>query len=49
MRALEIPVDFVILLSGFGMVVSRFLDIGFYLYSRRFVLAGEAGGGVRGL
>lgn len=37
MRALEIPVDFVILLFGFGMVVSLFPDVGFYLYSRRFI------------
>ncbi|MBO5518715.1 MAG: hypothetical protein J5945_01025 [Candidatus Methanomethylophilus sp.] len=37
MRALEIPVDFVILLFGFGMVVSLFLDVGFYLYSKRFL------------
>ena len=43
MRALEIPVDFVIPLFGFGMVVSLFLDIGFYLYSGGFVPAGEAG------
>ena len=42
MRALEIPVDFMILLFGFGMVVSLFLDVGFYLYSWRFVPAGES-------
>ena len=31
----EATMDFVILLFGFGMVVSLFLDIGFYLYSKR--------------
>jgi len=31
----------VILLFGFRMVVSLFLDIGFYLYSRRFIPGGE--------
>ena len=33
----EATMDFVILLFGFGMVVSLFLDVGFYLYSRRFI------------
>ena len=30
----EATMDFVILLFGFGMVVSLFLDVGFYLYSK---------------
>ena len=38
----EATMDFVILLFGFGMVVSLFLDIGFYLYSWRSVPAGES-------
>jgi hypothetical protein len=33
----EATMDFVILLFGFGMVVSLFLDVGFYLYSKRFI------------
>jgi hypothetical protein len=37
----EATMDFVILLFGFGMVVSLFLDIGFYLYSRKSGPAGE--------
>ena len=35
----EATMDFVILLFGFGMVVSLFLDIGFYLYSKRLIPA----------
>lgn len=33
----EATMDFVILLFGFGMVVSLFLDVGFFLYSKRFL------------
>ncbi len=33
----EATLDFVILLFGFGMVVSLVLDVGFYLYSRRLI------------